>query len=255
MIDPPRLLRFIPSSLISIKFLSFQINCRPELEMPYPSLQLTNLFNCSLRPLLDCCQEATPEMEQHPAKSRGYQTLSPKTLFPSASSFFFISNRHEEGCPQKAILEPSIPFCCDWQQNVKKNGGLRSSVDPRRIISEGTASGEGGVGGGDGRPLARRWSWCPISLLHYLRKVSIEQHSLFLYHPANINSFRPCLPPPNPKTPSLTFPKHYKDMLWNMKLRIDDLLVRNGQVVELEKKVEKHNLLRKARKELAEARI
>nr|KAJ0185746.1 hypothetical protein LSAT_V11C900495280 [Lactuca sativa] len=53
----------------------------------------------------------------------------------------------------------------------------------------------------------------------------------------------------------LALPKHYKDMLWNMKLRIDDLLVRNGQVVELQKKVEKHKLLRKAEKELAEARI
>nr|KAJ0203329.1 hypothetical protein LSAT_V11C500238130 [Lactuca sativa] len=50
-------------------------------------------------------------------------------------------------------------------------------------------------------------------------------------------------------------PKHYKDTLWNMKLRIDDLLVRNGQVVELQKKVEKHKLLRKAEKVLAEARI
>ncbi|CAH1447396.1 unnamed protein product [Lactuca virosa] len=50
-------------------------------------------------------------------------------------------------------------------------------------------------------------------------------------------------------------PKHYKDTLWNMKLRIDDLLVRNDQVVELQKKVEKHKLLRKAEKELAEARI
>ncbi|KAL7616310.1 hypothetical protein Lser_V15G02714 [Lactuca serriola] len=40
-----------------------------------------------------------------------------------------------------------------------------------------------------------------------------------------------------------------------MKLRIDDLLVRNGQVVELQKKVEKHKLLRKDDKELAEARI
>ncbi|XP_023737316.1 uncharacterized protein LOC111885283 [Lactuca sativa] len=53
--------------------------------------------------------------------------------------------------------------------------------------------------------------------------------------------------------PSL--PKHYKDTLWDMKLRIDYLLVRNGQVVELQKKVEKHKLLRKDEKELAEARI
>ncbi|CAH1437917.1 unnamed protein product [Lactuca virosa] len=52
-----------------------------------------------------------------------------------------------------------------------------------------------------------------------------------------------------------TLPKHYKDTIWNMKLRIDDLLVRNGQVVELQKKVEKHKLLRKAEKELVEARI
>ncbi|CAH1432674.1 unnamed protein product [Lactuca virosa] len=50
-------------------------------------------------------------------------------------------------------------------------------------------------------------------------------------------------------------PKHYKDTLWNMKLRINDLMVRNGQVVELQKKVEKHKLLRKAEKELVEARI
>ncbi|CAH1443586.1 unnamed protein product [Lactuca virosa] len=48
-------------------------------------------------------------------------------------------------------------------------------------------------------------------------------------------------------------PKHYKDTLWNMKLRINDLLVRNGQVVELQKKVEKHKLLRKVEKELVEA--
>nr|KAJ0193734.1 hypothetical protein LSAT_V11C800446090 [Lactuca sativa] len=41
----------------------------------------------------------------------------------------------------------------------------------------------------------------------------------------------------------------------NMKLRINDLLVRNGQVVELQKKVKKHKLLRKAEKELAKARI
>ncbi|CAH1448763.1 unnamed protein product [Lactuca virosa] len=47
-----------------------------------------------------------------------------------------------------------------------------------------------------------------------------------------------------------TLPKHYKDTIWNMKLRIDDLLVRNAQVVELQKKVEKHKLLRKAEKDL-----
>ncbi|KAL7610125.1 hypothetical protein Lser_V15G09938 [Lactuca serriola] len=52
-----------------------------------------------------------------------------------------------------------------------------------------------------------------------------------------------------------TLPKHHKDTLWNMKLRIEDLLVRNDQVVELQKKVEKHKLLRKAEKELVEARI
>ncbi|CAH1421428.1 unnamed protein product [Lactuca virosa] len=52
-----------------------------------------------------------------------------------------------------------------------------------------------------------------------------------------------------------TLPRHYKDTLWNMKLRINNLLVRNGQVVELQKKVEKQNLLRKAGKELVEARI
>ncbi|CAH1430656.1 unnamed protein product [Lactuca virosa] len=40
-----------------------------------------------------------------------------------------------------------------------------------------------------------------------------------------------------------------------MELRIDDLLVRSAQVVELQKKVEKLKLLRKAEKELAEARI
>nr|KAJ0186309.1 hypothetical protein LSAT_V11C900459180 [Lactuca sativa] len=45
-------------------------------------------------------------------------------------------------------------------------------------------------------------------------------------------------------------PIHYKNTLWNMKLRIDSLLVRNGQ-----KKVQKHKLLRKAEKELVEARI
>ncbi|CAH1422468.1 unnamed protein product [Lactuca virosa] len=50
-------------------------------------------------------------------------------------------------------------------------------------------------------------------------------------------------------------PKHYRDTLWNLKLRINDLLVRNAQVVELQKKVEKHKLLRKAKKELVEARI
>ncbi|CAH1445269.1 unnamed protein product [Lactuca virosa] len=50
-------------------------------------------------------------------------------------------------------------------------------------------------------------------------------------------------------------PKHYKDTLWNMKVRSDDLLVRNGQVVELQKKVEKHKLLRNDEKELDEARI
>nr|KAJ0213762.1 hypothetical protein LSAT_V11C400188310 [Lactuca sativa] len=50
-------------------------------------------------------------------------------------------------------------------------------------------------------------------------------------------------------------PKHYKDMLWSMKLRIDNLLVRNGQVVELQKKVEKYKLLRKVEKELVEAKI
>ncbi|CAI9278250.1 unnamed protein product [Lactuca saligna] len=52
-----------------------------------------------------------------------------------------------------------------------------------------------------------------------------------------------------------TLPKHYKDTLWNMKLRIDYLLVRNDQVVKLQKKVEKHKLLKKAEKELVEARI
>ncbi|CAH1445609.1 unnamed protein product [Lactuca virosa] len=52
-----------------------------------------------------------------------------------------------------------------------------------------------------------------------------------------------------------TLPKHYKDTLWNLKLRIDNLLVRNCQVVELQKKVEKHKFLRKAEKELAEAWI
>ncbi|CAI9277157.1 unnamed protein product [Lactuca saligna] len=34
--------------------------------------------------------------------------------------------------------------------------------------------------------------------------------------------------------------QHYKDMLWNMKLKTDDLLVRNAQVGEMQKKVEKH---------------
>ncbi|CAH1414774.1 unnamed protein product [Lactuca virosa] len=57
------------------------------------------------------------------------------------------------------------------------------------------------------------------------------------------------------KSNNPALPKHYKDTLWNMKLRIDDLLVSNGQVFELQKKVEKHKLLRKAEKELAEARI
>ncbi|KAL7612290.1 hypothetical protein Lser_V15G07484 [Lactuca serriola] len=52
--------------------------------------------------------------------------------------------------------------------------------------------------------------------------------------------------------PSL--PKHYKHTLGDMKLRIDYLLG-NGQVVRLQKKVEKHKLLRKAKKKLAEARI
>ncbi|CAI9286314.1 unnamed protein product [Lactuca saligna] len=52
-----------------------------------------------------------------------------------------------------------------------------------------------------------------------------------------------------------TLPKHYKDTLWKMKLTIDDLLVRNGQVVELQNKMEKHKLLRKSEKELAGSRI
>nr|KAJ0215115.1 hypothetical protein LSAT_V11C300143080 [Lactuca sativa] len=53
----------------------------------------------------------------------------------------------------------------------------------------------------------------------------------------------------------LALPKHYNDTLWNIKLRINDLLVRNDQFIKLHKKVEKHKLLRNVEKELAEARI
>ncbi|CAI9281871.1 unnamed protein product [Lactuca saligna] len=53
--------------------------------------------------------------------------------------------------------------------------------------------------------------------------------------------------------PPLT--KHYKDTMWNTKLRVDDLLTRNAQVTVLQKKVEKHKYLRIAKRESIDARI
>nr|KAJ0196458.1 hypothetical protein LSAT_V11C700346270 [Lactuca sativa] len=47
--------------------------------------------------------------------------------------------------------------------------------------------------------------------------------------------------------------KHYKDTMWNMKLRIDDLLTRIFQVTMLHMKLEKHKYLRQAEREVTDA--
>ena len=38
----------------------------------------------------------------------------------------------KRGANRRLSPEPSFPFDCDRQQNVNMDGGLRSSVDPRK---------------------------------------------------------------------------------------------------------------------------